>query len=230
MKKHYTVPISLTSLHEKVELATILGSYSVSLDKPNEREVKTGCDIIRRVPGCELVLWDTLPNAADGLKLINKWLTEYQELHCLAIQPRLISTQHKPATVVRQQNETGWQLIGSTFTNSLACIIDSIPNWGLMQETYNRCCNMANNLGIKHVIPWISLGMGRKPNGVDEITPVVEWDYDTALDEWMGREINNHVYSDQYPRYPRWSRAPYIVLENVKYDKHLFSYLKGASH
>jgi len=225
------MPIQSNSLAEMVELARILGSHSVNIDHLSERSIKTACEVIHRVGGIELVLWNTTQeNSSFRLSQVKTWIGEYNELRLLSIRPKVIDTYSMPSGIKRSSTPTGWAAYGKIFNNpEYSCVLDSIPNWGLMQQIFDRTCELADNFQTPYIIPWISLGYGRKPDGKNEITDVIEWGYDVALDEWAGWEMNSRMCGDQYPRYPKWNRAPYIIIERCRLDEHLFNYLKGAT-
>lgn len=142
--------------------------------------------------------------------------------------------------VSRVWRGNGWDktayFTGKEVLPSLSCSLYSLPEIERTRETFRRTCQLADNLGVWAVTPWVALGAGyrrgvKKAQFFDR-----DWQYDVVYAYLIGAELNMKWYGDREERFAPYNRAEVVVFypppfsrKTPAWGKFFVAYVRGAT-
>lgn len=146
--------------------------------------------------------------------------------------------------VLRGSSETGWERAGF-FTlkekgSSFNCPLYTVPEIGIMRETFRRTVELAHKHSQEEVIPWVALASGYRRK-IDKFQAwSADWNYDLIYSWKLGAEINQLWFSStsvRQQRFAPWNMAKTVIFYPPPFDertphwaKHFVAYIRGAHH
>jgi hypothetical protein len=136
--------------------------------------------------------------------------------------------------------EEGW-LKSSYFTgkelgDSLSCSLYSLFEPERTRETYRRTCNLADELGVTNVTPWVALASGQRRGLRRAQYWARDYDYDLIYSWKFGAELNHPWYAKFHQRFAPYDRTENIVFypapfykKTPNWGKHFIAYVRGAN-
>ena len=126
---------------------------------------------------------------------------------------------------------------GKEVTTTLTCALYTVPEIERTRETYRRTCKLADQMGIKEVMPWVALAAGYR-RGLKEKPEVwdFDWRYDLIYSYQIGAELNKPWYGNRPERYAPYNRSKIISfypspfdVRTPKWTDHFIAYVRGAT-
>ena len=126
---------------------------------------------------------------------------------------------------------------GKEKLSSLSCSLYTIAEIEKTLERYRRTVNLADELKVEDVTPWVSLAAGYR-RGILKVNYELDWDYDIIYSYMMGRYINIPWYgvAERADRFAPFNRAKLVVFYPPPFDprtphwgKHFIAYVRGAN-
>ena len=126
---------------------------------------------------------------------------------------------------------------GEEKLSSLSCSLYFVPEIERTLELYRRTAELADQLGVQDVTPWVALASGYR-RGVE--TPFyfdLDWDYEVIYSYLIGRYINHSWFGvpERSERFAPFGRAKVVVFYPPPFDprtphwgKHFIAYVRGA--
>jgi hypothetical protein len=125
---------------------------------------------------------------------------------------------------------------GNEIKPSLSCEFYSIPELDKMREGYRRTAQLAQQMGVNDVTPWVALASGYRKGLMKPYYWDSSWDYDLIYSYQLGAEMNIDWYATFPEIYAPCNRAKVIVFYpspfHEKYPdwpKHFIAYVRGAT-
>jgi len=134
----------------------------------------------------------------------------------------------------------GWKK-GSYFTGkeimpTLSCSLYCLAELERMHETYRRTADLAGQLGIEDVTPWVALASGYRRGLKKTFYWDKDWDYNLIYSHIIGRELNIPWYGQRPKRFAPFNRVKVIIFYPAPFDKrtpgwtkHFIAYVRGAT-
>lgn len=126
---------------------------------------------------------------------------------------------------------------GKEIKSSLSCSLYTLPELHRTREAYRRTCQLADELGIKEVTPWVALGAGYRRIIDDKQKYFSNWPYDVIYSYQMGRELNRKEYSKKSHMYASYDRAKIVIFypppfnpATPDWSRHFIAYVRGATN
>ena len=134
----------------------------------------------------------------------------------------------------------GWKKT-STWTGKeikapLSCSFYTLPEIQGMRETFRRTCELADELGIEDVTPYVALGAGYRRRIVDLHRWYPDWPYDIVYSYLIGAELNIKWYGDKPENYAPYNYAKIVSFnpppfhpKTPDWARHFIAYVRGAT-
>jgi hypothetical protein len=141
---------------------------------------------------------------------------------------------------VRVQGKAGWAqtptFTGKEIKSSLSIYLYSVPDLEQMREAYRRTCELADELGVEDVTPWVALGSGYREGLIKQHYFDLKWSYDVIYSYQLGAELNTPWYSARPEKFASYDRAKVIIFWPPPLDerspdwvRHFIAYVRGAT-
>lgn len=142
--------------------------------------------------------------------------------------------------ITRSAGKTGWDrtkyFTGKEIKAPLSCSLYTLPELQRMRETFRRTCELADELGIEDVTPYVALGAGYRRGLTKMQYWDPDWHYDIIYSQIMGSELNNKWHGDRPDRYAPYNRAKVVVFypppfrtKTPNWAIHFIAYVRGAN-
>lgn len=123
---------------------------------------------------------------------------------------------------------------GKEIKAPLSCSLYSVPKNIRSRETFRKTCQLAEQMGIDDVTPWVALASGYR-RGLKGQYWDMDWSYDVIDSFWMGAELNHSWFGQRPERFAPYNRAKIIIFYPRPFDprvpdwpKHFIAYVRGA--
>jgi len=134
----------------------------------------------------------------------------------------------------------GWKKT-STWTGKeikapLSCSFYTLPEIQGMREAFRKTCELADELGIEDVTPYVALGAGYRRGIIGFHHWYPDWSYDIIYSYLIGVELNNRWYGDRPEKFAPYNRAKIVSFnpppfhpKTPDWARHFIAYVRGAT-
>jgi hypothetical protein len=125
---------------------------------------------------------------------------------------------------------------GKEIKTSLSCSFYRLPEIESCREVYRKTCELADEMNVVDVTPWVALGSGYRRTLKKSSYFEDDWDYDIIYSYMAGAEINIAWYAKRPKWFASYNRAKVIIFfpapfnrESPSWGKHFIAYVRGAT-
>ena len=117
----------------------------------------------------------------------------------------------------------------------MSCSLYTVPEVERTRGTFRKTCQLADELGVKEVTPWVALASGYRRDVEKFQRWSYSWDYDLEYSYMLGAELNHPWYGARPKWFAPYSRAEVVAFypdpfykDTPFWAKHFVAYVRGA--
>ena len=125
---------------------------------------------------------------------------------------------------------------GREIKPSLSCSLYYVPEEDRTRRLFQETVKIADQMGVSDITPWVALACGYRRGYPKPFYWDDDWDYDLAISQRIGADLNSSVSTDSGEKKDEYGRVKIVVFypepfspQTPAWGKHFVAYVRGAT-